>query len=161
MAEPLLKTPRLYLRKYAPEDYPLLVDLYNDWKWNDVNDEFAREFLCNTIQKQYELGGGVFATFLQENDLYIGHCGVKCLQKHREWHLSFRFLKTYWKNNLPAEAIKACLTFGFLSLNLNEIIVDLEERNKAAAKMLQSVGFKHRISFEENGTKLLRHSIFS
>ncbi len=161
MSVPVLNTQRLYLRKYVPEDFPLLVQLYNDWKWRDVDDAFAKNFLVNVICKQYDKGGGVWATFLRENDNYIGHCGIKYLEIQQEWHLSFRFLKSCWRNNLPAKAIKTCTDYGFRSLNINEIVVDLDERNKAAAKMLRSIGFRHRISFEENGTWLLRYSIFS
>ena len=161
MSELLLKTPRLYLRRYIDDDYPLLVKLYTDWNWKSINEEFAREFLTNTIQKQYAHGGGLFATFLLENDHYIGHCGIKYMEQQSEWHLSFRFLKSFWKNNLPAEAIRTCIEFGFSRLNIKEIVVDLDDRNKAAAKVLQNLGFRHRIIYEENGTTLQRYSIFS
>jgi RimJ/RimL family protein N-acetyltransferase len=73
MATFLLKTPRLYLRKYISEDYPLLIQLYTNWKWEGIDEAFAKQFLETVIQKQYEKGGGVFATFLKENDVYIGH----------------------------------------------------------------------------------------
>jgi RimJ/RimL family protein N-acetyltransferase len=161
MKETILQTQRLFLRKYRPEDHPLLLQLYVDWNWKNVDAVFAEGFLKNVIMKQYETGGGVVAVFQKENDLYMGHCGIKYLETQQEWHLSFRFLKSCWRENYPAEALKACIEHGFHSLNLNEIIVDLEERNKAAAKLLQSLGFRHRINFEENGSTLLRYSIFS
>ena len=161
MATFLLKTPRLYLRKYISEDYPLLIQLYTNWKWEGVDEEFAKQFLETVIQKQYEKGGGVFATFLRENDVYIGHCGLKYMDSSGEWHLSFRFLKSHWRNNFPAEAIKVCIEYGFNSLNVNEIIVDLQTKSKSAARTLISQGFRHRMTFEHAGETLQRYSIFS
>jgi [ribosomal protein S5]-alanine N-acetyltransferase len=157
----MLQTERLLLRPYTLEDSTLLVQLYNDWNWNDVDDAFAKNFFTEVIQKQYELKGGVLATFLKENNRYIGHCGLKYVADKDEWYLSFRFLKAFWKHNIPSEAAEACLKWGFNRLNLREIVVDLEKRNVGAAKILENVGFKFRQQVEENGILLFRYSIFS
>ncbi len=157
----MLQTERLLLRPYTLEDSPLLIQLYNDWNWEAVDDAFAKNFFTEVIQKQYELKGGVLATFLKENNTYIGHCGLKYIAAKEEWYLSFRFLKAFWKHNIPSEAIDVCLKWGFNRLNLNEIVVDLEERNVGAAKMLENIGFKFRQQITEDNITLFRYSIFS
>ncbi len=157
----MLSTKRLLLRPYTENDLPQLVTLYADWQWNDVDEAFAKHFFTEVIAKQYDIGGGVLATFLKENNTYIGHCGLKYVAEKGEWYLSFRFLKAFWRNSLPVEAIEACLKWGFNRLNINEIVVDLEQRNQGAAKTLEIVGFKFRHSFEENNEILMRYSVFS
>ncbi len=157
----MLQSERLSLRPYTEKDTALLLQLYTDWHWDNVEEAFLHQFFKENIAKQYELGGGVLATFLQEGKVYIGHCGLKFMDNKDEWYLSFRFIKTFWRNQYPEEAIKVCLKWGFHRLNLQEIVVDLEEKNAGAAKMLLKVGFKLRYAFEENGEKLLRYSVFS
>jgi RimJ/RimL family protein N-acetyltransferase len=157
----MLSTKQLFLRQYTEEDVSYIIALYNDWKWEGIDEDFAHRFLSDVILKQYEHGGGILATFLKETDEYIGHCGLKFIKEKDEWYLSFRFLKAYWRNNLPTEAIDACLAWGFNRLNLKEIVVDLEERNTGAAKTLEKSGLKFRHIYEDNGQKLLRYSIFS
>jgi RimJ/RimL family protein N-acetyltransferase len=157
----MLSTTRLLLRPYAENDIPHLIALYSDWKWENIDETFAKHFLTEVISKQYEIGGGVLAVFLKETDTYIGHCGLKYIAEKEEWYLSFRFLKAFWRNTIPDEAIEACLKWGFNRLNLNEIVVDLEEKNAGAAKILEKAGFDFRLTFEENGQRFLRYSIFS
>jgi [ribosomal protein S5]-alanine N-acetyltransferase len=135
--------------------------LYNDWQWSDVDDDFAEHFFHNVIAKQYESGGGIMAVFLKENETYIGHCGVKYVASKGEWYLSFRFIKSFWKSNYPTESVETCLKWAFAHLKINEIVVDLEEKNKGAAKTLEKVGFKLRFTFEENDEQMLRFSVFS
>jgi [ribosomal protein S5]-alanine N-acetyltransferase len=161
----MLRSERLVLRPYTDEDIPHLVTLYTDWKWEGVNTVFATTFLHEVIQKQYEFGGGVLATFLKgdttEFQQYIGHCGLKYIAEKHEWYLSFRFIKAYWRENYPSEAIETCLKWGFNSLNINEIVLDLTENNRAVIKTITKAGFKFRCNFEENGVIIERYSIFS
>lgn len=157
----MLKSKRLYFRPYQISDISLLRQLYQDWKWEDTSEEFLRNFLQNTIFPQYEIGGGLLAVFLNDPDAYIGHCGLKYNQYKEEWYLSFRFLKKYWREDLPTEAITTCVSWGFNRLNLKELVVDLEERNQGAAKTLEKSGFRYRYTFHENEADLVRYSIFS
>jgi [ribosomal protein S5]-alanine N-acetyltransferase len=156
-----LQSKNLLLRPYTAADSALLISLYKDWKWEGVDDAFAHNFFIEVIQKQYDLGGGVLATFIKQDNTYIGHCGLKYIETQGEWFLSFRFLKAFWQHDLPVEAIKVCFEWGFNRLNLNEIVVDLEEKNGGAAKILQKAGMKYRYNFEQNGIPLIRYSIFS
>lgn len=157
----MLKSKRLYFRLYSLDDFSLLQQLYQDWKWKDNSEDFVKVFLQNKILPQYELGGGLLATFLSEGNFYIGHCGLKYIKEKEEWYLSFRFLKKFWREDLPAEAISTCIDWGFNRLNLKEIVVDLEEKNFGAAKTLEKVGLRYRYIFEEDGAKLVRYSIFN
>lgn len=157
----LFHSQRLSFRPYDERDIDALVSLYNDWQWADVNEAFAKDFLTQVIQKQYAYGAGVWATFLKENHIYIGHCGLKFMPDKQEWYLSFRFLKTYWRNEIPLEALSACIRWGFGQLQITEIVVDLEEQNQGAAKILLRAGFKVRFAYAENNQQLIRYSIFS
>lgn len=156
-----LSSQRLTYRKYTQQDTALLLALYTDWRWEGVNEAFALYFLEEVIAKQYNHGGGLLAVFLKENETYIGHCGLKFVETQQEWYLSFRFLKKYWRDNLPLEAINTCVAFGFNRLNLTEIVVDLETRNQGASKLLEAAGFKYRHTFEQDNNSLSRYSIFT
>lgn len=157
----MLKSKRLHFRRYLMLDIPFLQQLYQDWNWQDTSEKFIKDFLQNNILRQYEFGGGLLAVFLNDGNTYIGHCGFKYLKEKDEWYLSFRFLKKYWREDIPAEAIATCISWGFNRLNLKEIVVDLEQRNQGAAKALEKAGFRHRYEFEEKGEALVRYSVFN
>lgn len=152
---------RLYFRSYTKEDNPLLFSLFENWKWKNIDDAFIADYFEKKMQPHYEKGAGVLATFLKEENIYIGHCGIKWHEEKEEWYLSFRFLKSFWRNELHVEAIAACVNWAFNQLKINEIVLDLEEKTRGAAKVIEKVGFRERFLFEENGEMLLRYSIFS
>jgi [ribosomal protein S5]-alanine N-acetyltransferase len=145
-----------FFRRYTIEDIPLLLALYENWNWENIDAIFVENHLKNLIFKQYEAhNAGVYAIFSKENEQYMGHCGVKFQEE--EWHLSFRFLKSFWKNDAPVEVIKACIDYDFKRLKMNEIVIDLDFKSKAAGKMIMKAGFKHRLFFGENEE---RYSVF-
>jgi RimJ/RimL family protein N-acetyltransferase len=149
-------------RRYTLEDVPLLITLYRDWQWENVEEDFVKKHLENLIFKQYDhYNGGVLAVFEKNTDEYVGHCGIKCAEKTDEWLLSFRFLKSFWKNDQPLEPINACVKHGFGQLGIKEIIIDLDNKSKGAAKMIEKVNFKHRVTFSENTQIIHRYSIFN
>ncbi len=157
----MLYSNRLYLRPYTKEDYPLLVSLFENWKWENVDEMFVANYFEKNLQPHYDKNAGMLATFLKENDVYIGHCGIKWQEQKEEWYLSFRFLKPFWRNELHIEALTTCLHWAFKHLNINEIVLDLEENSRGAAKVIEKIGFRERFIFEENGEMLVRYSIFS
>jgi [ribosomal protein S5]-alanine N-acetyltransferase len=157
----MLSSKRLKFRRYTLHDVGLLQSLYQDWNWQDTSENFVKEFLLYSIMQQYDRQCGLLATFLMESNEYIGHCGLKYSDEREEWFLSFRFLKKYWREDLPTEAIMTCLMWGFNRLNLREIVVDLEPKNQGAAKTLEKAGFRYRYAFEENSVHLVRYSVFS
>jgi RimJ/RimL family protein N-acetyltransferase len=152
---------RLYFRPYTKEDDTLLFALFENWKWENIDNTFVADYFEKKLLPDYEKGAGMLATFLKEEDVYIGHCGIKWQEQKEEWYLSFRFLKPFWRDELNVEAIAACVNWGFKQLQINEIVLDLEEKNRGAAKIIEKIGFRERFLFEENGEKLVRYSIFS
>ena len=146
----------LFFRRYTFDDILLIKTLYQDWNWENIDGDFAEKHLKNLIFFQYEqYDAGVWAVFSKENENYVGHCGTK--YHDEEWHLSFRFLKSFWKNDAPVEAINACVSHDFKRLQINEIVVHLDKKSKGAAKMLLKSGMKHRFSI---GEEQERYSIF-
>jgi RimJ/RimL family protein N-acetyltransferase len=144
-----------FYRRYTIEDVPFLMSLYENWNW-DIDHIFVENQIKTTIFEQYETyNAGIYAIFSRENGEYIGHSGVNFHKE--EWHLYFRFLKSFWKNDAPVEVIKACVDYDFKRLKMNEIVIDLDYKSKGAGKMIMKAGFKHRISFGENDE---RYSIF-
>ena len=146
----------LIFRRYTLDDFLLIKKLYQDWNWENVDDDFAKKYLENVIFLQYEQEyAGLYAIFSKENMDYQGHCGVK--YRDEEWHLSFRFLKTFWKNDAPVEVITTSLKYVFSHLKPNEIVMHLDRKSKGASKMLLKSGLKHRFSMGEGEE---RYSVF-
>jgi [ribosomal protein S5]-alanine N-acetyltransferase len=157
----MLYSKRLFFRQYTDADLIHLLALYTDWQWQNVDEAFVQHFLHHTIKKQYEIGGGVLAVFLKETDTYIGHCGIKYVAEKDEWFLSFRFIKAFWCEDLPAEAINTCVQWGFRTLCLKEIVLDIAEQHRAVIKTISKAGFKFRYTFKEYDMVLERYSVFS
>lgn len=145
----ILQTPRLILRRFAPEDTALILELNSD---PDIvkyvhepalkTEEEARRILSEIILPQYENNLGRWAIHTIDRMDFIGWCGLKFRPELDEIDLGYRFMKKAWGKGYATEAAKHCLDYGFQQLLLSKITGRAHIENIASYKVLEKIGME-------------------
>jgi len=149
----ILETKRLYLRAFIKGDGFFFYHLNND---PDVikytgNTSFSSLNEANFFIEKYDdykrNGYGRWAVCLKESHEFIGWCGLKKEKETDDVDLGFRFFKKHWGKGYATEAALACIKYGFLELNLSEIIGRAHVDNKASIEVLKKCNLKFNKTF--------------
>ncbi len=95
-------------------------------------------------------GMGRWYVFTNENDQFLGWCGLKYTPEKDEVDVGYRFLKRCWGQGYASEAARACLEYGFEQLGLEEIVARADLRNPASIRVMEKIGmeFHEEIDFD-------------
>jgi [ribosomal protein S5]-alanine N-acetyltransferase len=166
--QPILQTPRLYLRHFTIEDAPLIMALNTPTVLTYIHEnppkdiEDAKRILNDIILPQYALYNlGRFAIHAKEDNRFVGWCGLKFLKEYNEVDLGYRYMDAEWGKGFATEAAKACLQFGFEERNLTTIIGRAHIDNIASQKVLQKTGLTYQKDEDENGMIIKVYTINS
>lgn len=153
----ILETKRLLLRELNPDDAenfynlnlnPNVIKYTGDSVFKNVSE--AKEFLEN--YQDYKLNGfGRWAVINKSDKEFIGWCGLKYDQNKDETDIGFRFFEEHWNKGFATESAKACLNYGFETLDLKIITGRAMSENIASIKVLQKIGldFVREFDFDE------------
>jgi len=119
----VIETDRLLFRKLTEDDAPLLYDL-------NLDPEIIRYH-------------GRWAVHLRFGLEFIGWCCLKYLTETNEVDLGYRLKKNFWGNGYATEAARACIKYGFATLNLGRIVARALPANLASIKVLEKCGMEH------------------
>jgi len=148
---PSLRTQRLLLRAFKPEDASEVRVLAGD---KDVASTTAviphpyaegiAEAWIATHDKAFQQGQSVIlAITLPAPDRLVGAIGIEINQEHRRGELGYWVGKPYWNNGYCTEAVQAMLQYGFGALGLDRIYAYHFSRNPASGRVMQKVNMKH------------------
>ena len=150
-----LLTERLELRPHRAEDADFMVELNSDpevtryvpdgplegpHQANDLIVKIRNQFMDRKI--------GRFLVIERQTGKKLGWCGLKWLEDVQEIDLGYRFMRSAWGQGYAFEAAKACLEYGFNSLNFERITAQIMPDNKGSigvAKKLQMKELNHVI----------------
>ncbi len=159
----ILQAPRLILREFTIEDVqnfyelnrnPNVIQFTGDDAFQSISE--AEEFLKN--YKDYEKNGyGRWAVIEKQSGEFLGWCGLKFDGK--ETDIGFRFFEQHWGKGYATESAKACLEYGFNTLNLAEIVGRAMKENIASHKVLEKIGLKFIEELEKENRKWLIYKI--
>ncbi len=146
-----LKTDRLLLRDYTPEDWESVhvygkdpeFSKYEPWGPNSVED--TKNFIADNIMKSklnprfhYEL-----AVCLKEGSRQIGGCGLRRESQTSEVaNMGWAINPEFQKRGYATEAASKLIQFGFEDLNLRVIYATCDTRNVASYKVMEKIGMK-------------------
>ncbi|WP_420573951.1 GNAT family N-acetyltransferase [Kordia sp.] len=153
----IIETKRTYLRQLTIADAEYFYNLNLDKEvikyTGDVafeNIRQAEKFLKN--YDQYEkYGVGRWAVIHKETNDFLGWCGIKFTPENNEYDIGFRFFRKYWNQGFATETAKACIDYGFKTLELAEIVGRAMKTNKASINVLEKIGFVYRQDFDFEG----------
>jgi ribosomal-protein-alanine N-acetyltransferase len=143
----VLQTERLILRTPEPGDVPSLVPLVGDF---DVAKNCSRvphpyterdgyDLVALLRQRQAHGQDHTFAILRQEDDAFIGLCGV---HPERGWEMGYWIGKPFWRQGYASEAASRLVAFGFDELGAERLVAEWFHDNPASGRVLEKLGFQ-------------------
>jgi [ribosomal protein S5]-alanine N-acetyltransferase len=147
----VLRTQRLLLRPFLPEDEDALFGFWNDphvrrYLWDDrfVSHEEVREQLAHSERDFRERGyGGFILSLTQWPGVLIGFSGLRRLDGGEEVELLYGLYQSFWGRGLATEAARAVLRFGFEEVGLEEILAGADLDNAASVRVMERLGMSY------------------
>jgi RimJ/RimL family protein N-acetyltransferase len=155
---PVLRSERLVLEPYAPEDEEVFVALFQDtrvsqWMGDGPEPEEAnRALFWRVFTHVYDVNKfDVWA--VRENGVYVGHAEIKPTEESGGHELIYAIAHAAWGRGLGTELAAAICAYGFEHLGLSEVHATIAERNTASLAVMKKLGFEHvRDKPEDDGT---------
>ncbi|HEX8702759.1 MAG TPA: GNAT family N-acetyltransferase [Myxococcaceae bacterium] len=143
-----LRTSRLLLRPFRPEDEEALFHLWNEpqvarylWDSQPISREVVREQIALSEQDFRQRGLGEFCLFLTERpETLIGFCGLRGIDGGQDIEVLYGLLPGFWGRGLATEAAQAVLRFGFEQAGLEEIFAGADFGNAASIRCMERLG---------------------
>jgi RimJ/RimL family protein N-acetyltransferase len=156
--QPELRTERLLLRPFTPDDAPTVKRLAGDRAVADTTlniphpyeEGMAEEWIA-THAEQFEQGQSVtFAIVLRASRELIGAIGLGINQTHQRAEMGYWIGKPYWNNGYATEAARAVLEYGFEVQKLNRIHASYFARNPASGRVMEKIGMEYEGCFRQH-----------
>ncbi|MEU1820324.1 GNAT family N-acetyltransferase [Streptomyces roseifaciens] len=156
---PTLRTERLLLAPYAPEDEEAFLALFQDpqvsrWMGDGPSSEeddralFGRIFTKVYARNLFDVWG-----VRRPDGRLIGHAEIKPTEEVRGHEIIYALAPEAWGSGLGTELAEAIVAHGFGTLGLTEVHATVAEPNKASLAVLERLGFAHvRDVTEDDGS---------
>jgi len=152
MTAPNLKTDRLILRHWKPEDLPEFAKMNADKEVMEffpatLTPEESNALAQTCIEELEEKDYGLWAVEVKEGPSFIGFVGLH----HHSFpahftpcvEIGWRIAKDYWGKGYAYEAAKEALRYGFEELKLPEIVSMTTVKNRRSRKLMEKLGLTH------------------
>jgi [ribosomal protein S5]-alanine N-acetyltransferase len=164
---PSLRTARLVLRPFRPEDAddqnrlidsdPEVVRWLGDGRTRGLAD--TREAIERIGLRWRELGFGVWAVRDAADGAHLGHCGLKPLPGSEDVEVLYALARTAWGRGYATEAAAAALRFGFGPAGLTRIVAVTYPENAGSRRVLAKVGMREDGPARVYGVDVVMHSL--
>ena len=149
---PLLRTERLVLREFTPEDAPELRQIAQAWEVARTMlhlphpyDEGAAEEWIAGLRPMFESGTGTtFAIVLREGSTLLGTVSLYTSAPDGSGVLGFWIGLPYWNNGYAAEAVAEVVRYGFEERGLRRLRANHFGSNPASGRVLSKVGMVYQ-----------------
>ncbi|MFG3704758.1 GNAT family N-acetyltransferase [Micromonospora sp. NPDC047670] len=161
MPTPVLRTDRLLVEPYRPDDAEDFVALFTDAE--------VGRFMGDGPMAADEAGalfGRVF-TKVYANDLfdvwavrrdgrYVGHAEIKRTDQVDGHEIVYALAKPAWGAGLGTELARALVRYGFDTLGLPRMYATVADANHASLALLGKLGFVHERDIAEDDGSVTR-----
>ncbi|MGK5729453.1 GNAT family N-acetyltransferase [Streptomyces sp. URMC 124] len=156
---PVLRTERLLLAPYTPEDEEDFVALFQDprvSRWmgdGPAGEDEDRALFGRIFTKVY--AGNLFDVWAvrRPDRRLVGHAEIKRTDEVRGYEIIYALAPEAWGSGLGTELAEAIVAYGFGTLGLTEVHATVAEPNKASLVVLERLGFEHvRDITEDDGS---------
>jgi RimJ/RimL family protein N-acetyltransferase len=172
---PELRTDRLLLRRWRPEDRTAFASLNADPRVTEFLGEplstAKSDALVEAIIERFESQGfGFWALELAGSAPFIGMAGLNIPRFDAPFmpavEVGWRLDPTFWGCGYATEAARAALDFAFTTLGLDEVVGFTAQGNVRSRRVMERLGmhrdpsddFDHRLVAE--GSALRRHVLY-
>lgn len=172
---PELRTDRLVLRRWRPEDRkpfaalnadPVAMEHFPATLTREESDAAADRIEAHFIKH----GFGLWAVEVPEVAPFAGFIGlsVPAFQAHFTpcVEIGWRLARDYWERGYATEGARATLHYGFEGLGLNEIVSFTVPANNRSRRVMERIGMRHSPSDDfdhpllAEGHPLRRHVLY-
>jgi ribosomal-protein-alanine N-acetyltransferase len=153
----VLKTERLLLRHFEPEDLEPLYALYRDPEIRRYYPDGIRTHTQTKEELEWFRHGhpghpdlGLWATIDRKSGEFLGRCGLLPwhIQGQDEVELAYMIKKQRWREGLATEAARGIIEYAGQTLGLRRLVCLVVPGNAASAGVAHKVG----MSFEREFT---------
>jgi ribosomal-protein-alanine N-acetyltransferase len=144
-----LRSARLELRRFTPDDLPLLTRLNADpevmrWLGGVMSEEQTRELLDARILGYYTAhpGLGIWATQLRDSGECIGFHLLNNIHGESLIQVGYRLFPQWWGQGYASEMSLALLRYGYAQLGLDSICAITAVENHASQRVLLKAGLR-------------------
>jgi ribosomal-protein-alanine N-acetyltransferase len=157
LAEIILETERLMLRRLRLEDAEALAELYADPETMRYFDgtrslQQTRETIQRCLESYRSHGYSLWATLLKEDQRFIGRCGLlrQVIEGKPECEVAYMIARPYWNRGLGTEAARAIRDYGFRKYDFPRLISIIHPENLASQRVAVKNGMRYEkdIDFE-------------
>ncbi len=141
------ETPRLRLRRLAPEDWAGLCAILQDPEVmyayeHAFSDDEVHDWLNRQLDNYRKYGFGLWAVTLKSTSELIGQCGLTWQEVNgrRKLEIGYLFRKSVWHRGYATEAAVACRRFAFEVLGVTEVCSIIRENNFASQRVARRNG---------------------
>ncbi|HET9033617.1 MAG TPA: GNAT family protein [Dokdonella sp.] len=147
---PTLDSRRLRLRQLQLSDIEDLFAIFSDEQtmryWSHAPFKQAAEaeaYLRNINAGRINGTHLQWGVALRENDKVIGTTTLFSLNpKHRRAEIGYALSSAYWRNGFGREALTTVIAYALDSLDFQRIEADIDPRNVASCRLVESLGFQ-------------------
>jgi RimJ/RimL family protein N-acetyltransferase len=149
----ILKTERLQLREWTPEDAEALLALVSDAEVmrfigdGSVLERTTSDALLARIEREWvERGFGLWA--VEEHGSLLGFCGLSVPMFLPEVlpavEVGWRLSRAVWGRGIATEVARAAMAFGFERCGMAEIVSIVDPRNERSLRVCEKLGMTPR-----------------
>ena len=158
---PVLTTPRLLLRAFAPEDAAQIQPLASSIEVarttllipHPYPDGAAEEWIATHAEGWLAERNVVFAITLRETGQVIGAIGLHLEMKHDRGEIGYWIGVPFWSQGYVTEACGAVIDYGFEAWNLHSIWAGHFAGNDASGRVMRKNGMRHEGRMREHVKK--------
>jgi [ribosomal protein S5]-alanine N-acetyltransferase len=147
---PELRTPRLLLRPFRPDDLDLLHAMWTDpnmrrYLWDDIviSRETAQEVLASHRNMVSGAGIGFWLVLVQTTNQAAGFCGFRFIADTPDVELMYGLLPDFWGQGFAVEASNVALDYIWDKTPITRIWARTDPPNSSSVAVMERLGLTH------------------
>jgi len=161
---PEIKTERLLLRMFRPDDLDNLAGLFSDPEvmryvgdGQTVNREETAKALQSIIKHWETHGFGRWAAVDRVTNEFVGFGGLRSLLGTPE--VVYHFATAHWGKGLATELARASLRFGFEERSFDRIVAIAKPKNQASIHVMEKLGMHYEMHTSYYSIEVIQYEI--
>ncbi|GJM61050.1 GNAT family N-acetyltransferase [Persicobacter diffluens] len=155
---PLLKGPKIHLKKPSHQDIPRICELLNEKEVSAYTlfiphpyQEKDAVFWLNmghqglTNQNQF-----IFGIYKNDNGEFIGGIDLRLERRHKKGELGYWLGKPFWNQGLMTEALELIISWAMEDLKVNKVIALHDINNPASGRVMEKAGMQKEATLFEH-----------
>jgi ribosomal-protein-alanine N-acetyltransferase len=143
----ILKTERLILREFVPQDADALAAVLGDpvamqYYPEPFNRKEVEEWIERNRQRYQHEGYGLWAMLLRDKDELIGDCGcyLREIEGRSSVEIAYHVRRDLWGKGYATEAAQACMEYAFTRPDIDRVISLIRPENVQSIRVAEKNG---------------------